>query len=237
MRKLTLSTFFFLLLTTLSLAQQLGYGIQFGLSAINLGAPSGIMAGYVVGDTVTLACIQPGVGGPINPFVSFLNSPVVKVTSVSSGAATGAIVTTPGQTNGPFANPSVSCSQASTSGSGTGFTINGQLVPALPPLPALTVVANLPTISTCGTSPPAASAGSNSNAGQFTLGTATPTACTVTFAVPYPTQAYCTVSPASSGGAAITGGYYISAQSRTAFTLTIGTGTNSLVFNYTCFGN
>lgn len=102
---------------------------------------------------------------------------------------------------------------------------------------ALTASAALPTISSCGTSPPAATAGSSNNAGQFTLGTGTPTACTVTFSATYANYAYCTVTPASSGGAAISGGYYISAQSNAAFTLTIGTGTDSLVFNYTCVGN
>lgn len=101
----------------------------------------------------------------------------------------------------------------------------------------VSVQEDLPVISSCGTDPPAASAGSSANSGQFTLGTGTPTACTVTFATAFATHAYCTVTPASAGGAAITGGYYISAQSETAFTLTIGTGTNSLVFNYTCVGN
>jgi hypothetical protein len=96
--------------------------------------------------------------------------------------------------------------------------------------------ANPPALTSCGTSP-SVDTGSSNSAGQFTLGTGSPTACTVTFAVAYPSKAFCTVSPASSGGAAISGGYYISAQSKTAFTLTIGTGTNSLVFNYTCGGN
>jgi hypothetical protein len=91
----------------------------------------------------------------------------------------------------------------------------------------------LPTISTCGTSPPAASAGSHSNGGQFTLGTGATAACTVTFATAFPTQAYCIVTPASN----YTGTYYISAQSKTAFTVTLGTGTASVVFNYACNGN
>ena len=97
--------------------------------------------------------------------------------------------------------------------------------------------AALPTISSCGTNPPAASAGSNARAGAFTLGTGTPTACTVTFATAFATTSFCTVTPASSGGAAISGGYYLSANDKTGFTLTIGTGTSSLVFNYTCSGN
>jgi hypothetical protein len=93
--------------------------------------------------------------------------------------------------------------------------------------------AALPTISTCGTSPPAASAGSNNSGGQFTLGTGATAACTVTFNTAYPTNAYCTVTPTS----AYTGTYYVSAQSRTAFTVTLGTGTASVVFNYSCAGN
>lgn len=101
---------------------------------------------------------------------------------------------------------------------------------------ALTVAAAVPAASSCGTSP-AVTAGSSNNAGQFTLGTGTPTACTITFATAYATKAFCTVTPASSGGAAISGGYYLSAQSKSAFTLTIGTGTDSLVWNYTCVGN
>jgi hypothetical protein len=100
----------------------------------------------------------------------------------------------------------------------------------------LSVSAAVPAASSCGTSP-AVTAGSSNSAGQFTLGTTTPTACTITFATAWATKAFCTVTPASSGGAAISGGYYISAQSKSAFTITIGTGTDSLVFNYTCSGN
>jgi hypothetical protein len=91
----------------------------------------------------------------------------------------------------------------------------------------------VPTLSTCGISPPAATAGSNNNSGQFTLGTGATTACTVTLANAYPNYAYCTVTPASS----YTGTYYISAQSKSAFTVTLGTGTASVKFNYTCGGN
>ncbi len=90
-----------------------------------------------------------------------------------------------------------------------------------------------PTISSCGTSPPAAASGSNNNSGQFTLGTGSTAACTVTFANAFPTAAFCTLTPAS----AYTGTYYISAQSASAFTVTLGTGTASVKFNYTCGGN
>lgn len=92
-----------------------------------------------------------------------------------------------------------------------------------------------PTISSCGTSPAMSSGSTNSN-GQFTIGTGTPAACTVTFSTAWPNNAFCTVSPANSAAAAITGGYYISASSKTGFTLMLGTGTSSAVFNYLCSG-
>jgi hypothetical protein len=93
---------------------------------------------------------------------------------------------------------------------------------------------NVPTISACGTSPPVATAGSNNNGGQFTVGTATPTACTVTFANAFPTTAWCTISPASSNAAVA--GVYISAQSAAAFTIT-QPALSSTKYNYTCMGN
>jgi hypothetical protein len=95
------------------------------------------------------------------------------------------------------------------------------------------VVPSQPTISACGTSPPAASGASSNASGRFTLGTGATTACTVTFLTAYPTNAFCTVTPAS----AYTGTYYISAQDKTGFTVTLGTGTASVIFQYTCAGN
>jgi hypothetical protein len=94
-----------------------------------------------------------------------------------------------------------------------------------------------PTISSCGTGSPSVAAGSTNIFGSFTMGTGSPTACTITFAHAYPTTAFCTVTPASPGGAAITGGDYLSAISASGFTWTLGTGTSSLVFDYTCGGN
>lgn len=216
----------------IALAQQLGYGVPFGLSANNL-SNTATGSGYAANDTITLACTT----NPSNfGYVPFTTSPVIKVLTVSSGAIATYVVQTAGATNGPFSIVNVSCTQASTSGSGTGATFNGQLSLAPPVTPVMfDSGTSLPVASSCGTSP-SVTTGSNSNAGQFTMGTATPTACTITFASPFPNYGFCTVTPASSGGAAITGGYYLSAQSKTAFTLTIGTGTSSLVWNYTCFG-
>ena len=93
--------------------------------------------------------------------------------------------------------------------------------------------ANLPTFSSCGTSTPAASAGSSSNGGQFTLGTGSPTSCTVAFATAFTNYAYRVVTPASN----YTGTYYISAQSKTGFAVTLGSGTSSVVFNYGVTGD
>jgi hypothetical protein len=97
------------------------------------------------------------------------------------------------------------------------------------------VQAAVPTISTCGTSPPAATAGSSNNGGQFTLGTGATAACTVTFATAFPNTAFCTVTPASN----YTGTYYVDqvTSDKTKFTVKLGTGTASVVFNYSCNGN
>lgn len=89
-----------------------------------------------------------------------------------------------------------------------------------------------PEASTCGTGP-AVDAGSTPNAGKFTIGTGA-TACTLTFATAYPTNAYCTVTPAAQP-AAVANIPYISAQSRTAFTISGGTASTS--YYYTCGGN
>jgi hypothetical protein len=91
-----------------------------------------------------------------------------------------------------------------------------------------------PTLSAnCGLMGPSVAAGSNNNGGQFTLGNGSPTACTVTFADAYPNHAFCTVTVASN----YTGTYYVSAQSNTGFTVTLGTGLTGVTFNYTCIGN
>ena len=115
-------------------------------------------------------------------------------------------------------------------GAGTVAQINGNGLISFKPI---LVGADLPTISACGTSPPAASAGSSSNGGRFTLGTGNPSACTIAFNTAFQNYAYCTVAPATG----YTGTYYVSAQSKSAFTVTLGTATNSAQFNYSCIGN
>lgn len=92
----------------------------------------------------------------------------------------------------------------------------------------------VPAASTCGTSPTIAT-GSSNQGGQFTTGTGTPTACTITFATAYPTFAFCSVQPANAAAVAVT--VYVSASSKTAFTVTLGSGTSSAAYNYACNGN
>jgi len=91
----------------------------------------------------------------------------------------------------------------------------------------------IPAVSACGTSP-AVAANSNNASGGFTTGTGTPTACTITFANAYPTAAFCTVSPVNA--AAVGTSVRISAQSASAFTITLGAGTDSAQYQYVCGG-
>jgi len=99
-------------------------------------------------------------------------------------------------------------------------------------LKALMTGAAAPTASSCGTGP-AVDSGSSSNAGKFTIGTGA-TACTLTFANAFTTNAYCTVTPLAQP-AAVANIPYISAQSGTAFT--VSGGTASTAYQYTCGGN
>lgn len=94
----------------------------------------------------------------------------------------------------------------------------------------------VPVLSSCGsTTNGSVAAGSNNSSGNITFGTVTPTACTITFATAYPAFAFCTFSAANAAAAAATTLPYISAQSKTAFTITIAAGTTP-AFNYTCTG-
>jgi hypothetical protein len=96
----------------------------------------------------------------------------------------------------------------------------------------LTSAASNPTLSSCGGSP-AIDSGSSSNSGKITFGSAT-TACTLTFASAFANNAFCTVTPGAQP-AAVANIPYISAQSKTAFT--ISGGTASAVYYYNCGGN
>jgi hypothetical protein len=81
-----------------------------------------------------------------------------------------------------------------------------------------------PALTSCGTSP--AISGSDL-AGQVTMGTGSPTGCTITFHAAYTSTPYCTVTWQS---ILASEGYSVST---TAITLT-QTGTSSDIVNYTC---
>jgi len=98
--------------------------------------------------------------------------------------------------------------------------------------PVFYSTSSAPTASACGGSP-AVDVGSSNHAGKVTFGTAT-TACTLTFASAFANNAFCTVTPGAQP-AAVANIPYISAQSKTAFT--ISGGTASAVYYYTCGGN
>ena len=96
----------------------------------------------------------------------------------------------------------------------------------------------VPALSSCGTGSPAATTGSNNQAGQITVGGGTQNTCTVTFANAYPNYAWCTISEANSTAAGATILPYISASSKTAFTITSTAASMAgAVFNYTCGGS
>ena len=61
--------------------------------------------------------------------------------------------------------------------------------------------ANLPVLSTCGTSP-ALAAGSTDQAGKITVGTSASNACTLTFGTSYGTAPFCIVQNLTTGAAA-----------------------------------
>ena len=94
----------------------------------------------------------------------------------------------------------------------------------------------VPTLSSCGsTLNGTVATGSTNASGNITFGTITPTACTITFATAYPNYAFCTISAASAVAIAATTLPYISAQSKSAFTITIAAGA-APSFNYNCVG-
>ena len=92
-------------------------GLQFAIAQGSLGNPSGTMTGYAAGDNITLQCAG----------VTFSSAPKVGVTGATGGLITGAAVTIPGVTSGAVPSGTVSCSQASTTGSGSGYQVTAIL--------------------------------------------------------------------------------------------------------------
>ena len=91
----------------------------------------------------------------------------------------------------------------------------------------------VPVASTCGTTP-VVDANSTNISGNFTTGTGSPTACTLTFANAYPTAASCVVTAANAAAVGTT--VRVSAPAAASFTITLGAGTSSASFNYVCLG-
>ena len=160
-----------------------------------------------------------------------------------SGAATVASLTSSGAvsgTTGAFSGAvSGTTGTFSSTVSGVAGTFSGTVTGA-----NLTTAGNatalhyystisVPTASACGTSP-TVDAGSSNHAGKVTFGSSFTTACTLTFASAFANNAYCTVTPAAQP-AAVANIPYISAQSKTAFTISGGTASAS--YYYTCGGN
>lgn len=92
-------------------------GLQYGLAQNGLGTPAGAMSGYSYGDTITLQCTG----------VTFITSPVVAAIQAPANVVASAGVINPGITSGTIPSTSVNCSQAATSGSGTGYITSAVL--------------------------------------------------------------------------------------------------------------
>jgi len=93
-----------------------------------------------------------------------------------------------------------------------------------------------PSITSCGTTGTAAT-GSTSFHGTVTFGASgTPSACTASFATAFANYASCAISPANATAAGATILPYISAQSKTAFTITTAVAAGGAAFNYVCDG-
>lgn len=99
--------------TSLGTAVQSFAGLQFAIAQTGIGSPAGSMAGYVLGDNITLQC----------PGVTFGTAPIIGVTGVSGGAVTTMTVAASGITSNAIPSGSITCTQLSTSGVGTGFQV------------------------------------------------------------------------------------------------------------------
>lgn len=88
-------------------------GLQFSVSQGGISSPGGTMTGYAVGDRITLSC----------PGMTWAIAPIIGVSAVTTGAVSGSVVTSPGVSSGIVPAGQMACAQASTTGSGTGYTV------------------------------------------------------------------------------------------------------------------
>lgn len=101
--------------------------------------------------------------------------------------------------------------------------------PDLQALPSTTTNGTAPTLSTCGTTP---SIVGNDVAGTVTMGTAGPTACTLTFANAFTNAPHCVVVARDALILA-----HVTASSTTAVTFTATAACTSCVLDYICLGH
>lgn len=218
-----------------SLHQYYSYGQN--LTSSNIGGTMSLAwvgGGFAVSaDANTLGWVFPGLGIQLNNgagYVKYVVTGVYPNVTLDSGAHPGYFTVLNAAQGGPPYNLTGTSGQAYTASQ-----INQD--PWVFGIVANFAGSGLPTLSSCGGGSPTAGSGSNNKGGNFTTGSGSPTACTITFAQAYPNVANCTVSPANSAANGISGGTYVSAQSDAAFTITMGTGTSSAKFNYSCPGN
>ena len=95
-------------------------GGVYGIMQNGLSAPGGAMSGYAIGDSVTLQCAGLSFSSP--PFGGSGN-PTIGVVTVSAGVITQAVLNYPGLATSAPAGMTATCTQASSSGGGTGYTV------------------------------------------------------------------------------------------------------------------
>ena len=210
------------------------YGVDFSGVTFSTGAfkSTGFQVGPS-GATAVASLISAGaISGTTGSFSSTLGASTISTTGALAGFVAG-----------PRSGSGNSYQWYNPSGTGIKLTDGGSDLVTIDSAGAISTASNVtnlhnytsvsvPTTSTCGTSP-SVDAGSSNHAGKITFGSAT-TACTLTFASAFANNAYCTVTPAAQP-AAVANIPYISAQSKTAFTISGGTASAS--YYYTCGGN
>lgn len=215
-----------------------GRGTINGASTTDKGTGAGVFLLISTNDLIQLANINP-VGWTVTVPAAMVQqtffSPISYggVTLANSVTGTGSMVLS--------ASPTLTGTPAIGAATGTSLVTTGAVTAgtALAAGTSVTAVTHLlnssavPAASSCGTSP-AITASSTNQGGQFTTGTGTPSACTITFANAFPTAAFCTVTPVNAAAVGVTA--RISASSASAFTATLGSGTDTATYNYHCMG-
>lgn len=215
-------------------AGSIGYGVD--LSSLTISTSAFKSPGFNVNGSGGTNVATLASAGPLSATTGSFSGTLGASTIFSTGAASGFVM-------GPRGGSGNSYQWYNPSGTGIKLTDSSSDIVTIDSAGAISTASNVtnlhnystvsvPTTSTCGTSP-SVDAGSSNHAGKVTFGSAT-TACTLTFASAYATNAFCTITPAAQP-AAVANIPYISAQSKTAFTISGGTASAS--YYYTCGGN